>query len=297
VTAGADADPPPRTAADDGPALALRAALDASARIERTRCGAGAMIWRRWGSGRPLVLLHGGAGGWDHWVRNVGPLSRVREVWCADLPSLGESADAPEPGDVHAIAATVADGLDALLPGPRAFDLAGFSFGALIGTLVASARPGRVDRLVLVGAASLGLPDPEIPLRFWRRSRDPATQRAIHRANLHALMLAGGADDPDAVTMHAANAGRARFFGKAVAARPLIRERVGALDVGRVDAIYGALDAITRRDADTARAVLQAARPGLRFEAVPGAGHWVQYERAAAFEAALARMLGEDRAA
>ena len=35
-----------------------RAALEASARVERTRCGEGTMVWRRWGTGRPLVLLH-----------------------------------------------------------------------------------------------------------------------------------------------------------------------------------------------------------------------------------------------
>lgn len=282
---------PPRAPLDDGPVPALRAALEASAEVVRTPCGAGTMVWRRWGAGRPLVLLHGGAGGWDHWVRNVGPLSRVREVWCADLPSLGESDDAPEPGDVHAIEAAVADGLESLLPGPRAFDVVGFSFGALIGTLVAQVRPGRVGRLVLVGAASIGLPDPKLPLRFWRWASDEAGRREIHRANLHALMLASSDDDPDAVTLHARNAECARFFGKTVAAQPLTRDRIGALDVERVDAIYGALDAITMRDADTARIVLQAARPGLRFEAIPGAGHWVQYERPASFEAALWRLL------
>lgn len=237
------------------------------------------------------MLLHGGAGGWDHWVRNVGPLSRVREVWCADLPSLGESADAPAPGDVHTIAAAVADGLDALLPGPRAFDLVGFSFGGLIGTLVADTRPGRVDRLVLVGAASLGMPDPGLALRFWRRARDADAQRALHRTNLHRLMLASQDDDPDATTMYACNAERARFFGKQVAAQPLTAQRLAALDVGRVDAIYGELDAITRRDPEVPRRILQGLRPGLRFASIAGAGHWVQYERAAAFEAALMSML------
>jgi len=292
VTEGAgDGSAPPRTAADDGPALALRAALEATARVERTRCGTGSMVWRRWGAGRPLVLLHGGAGGWDHWVRNVGPLSRVREVWCADLPSLGESADAPEPGDVHAIAAAVADGLDALLPGRRAFDLVGFSFGGLIGTLVADTRPGRIDRFVLVGAASLGMPDPGLELRFWRRARDPDAQRAIHRENLHRLMLASQDEDPDATTMYARNAERARYFGKQVAAQPLAARRLPSIDVGRVDAIYGELDAITRRDPEVPRRILQGLRPGLRFASIRDAGHWVQYERAAAFERALAGLL------
>ncbi|MFZ4759001.1 MAG: alpha/beta fold hydrolase, partial [Burkholderiaceae bacterium] len=65
---------------DEGPLPALVAALDASARVERTPCGDGTMVWRRWGTGRPLVLLHGGAGSWNHWARNIGRLARDREV-------------------------------------------------------------------------------------------------------------------------------------------------------------------------------------------------------------------------
>ena len=36
-----------------------------------TTSGAGEVVWRMWGAGTPLVLLHGGTGSWMHWVRNV----------------------------------------------------------------------------------------------------------------------------------------------------------------------------------------------------------------------------------
>jgi 2-hydroxy-6-oxonona-2,4-dienedioate hydrolase len=29
------------------------------------------IVWREWGSGSPLVLLHGGSGSWNHWVKNI----------------------------------------------------------------------------------------------------------------------------------------------------------------------------------------------------------------------------------
>jgi pimeloyl-ACP methyl ester carboxylesterase len=29
------------------------------------------VVWRSWGSGPPLLLLHGLHGSWMHWVRNV----------------------------------------------------------------------------------------------------------------------------------------------------------------------------------------------------------------------------------
>ena len=278
---------------DEGPLPALVAALDASARVERTPCGDGTMVWRRWGTGRPLVLLHGGAGSWNHWARNIGRLARDREVWAPDLPMLGESADAPAPGGLAQIEAATAEGLDHVLPGPRAFDLVGFSFGGVVATGVAEHRPGRVRRLVVVGSASLGLPRPTFALRGWLRARTPEERLAIHAHNLRQLMVASDDPDPDAVAMHAANVERARMFGSEIAAQPWVRERVGVIDVERVDAIYGALDATTRGDPEPARVVLQGQRADLRFEAIPGAGHWVQYEAPHAFEAALRRMLAD----
>ena len=266
---------------------ALIDALEACAHIERTRCGGGSIVWRRWGAGRPLVLLHGGAGSWNHWVRNIGTLMRTREVWACDLPALGESSDPPAPGGLEGIVEATGDGLDTLLPGPRAFDLAGFSFGSLIGTLVAARGPGRVRRMVITGAASLGLPDPRMDLRGWRRASDPAERAAIHAHNFRTLMVAADDDDPDGVALHAANVERARFFGGEVAARPILRDAIGSLDAERVDAVYGSLDPVVRRDPETARTVLQSMRPGLGFTTIAGAGHWVPYEAPSAFEAAL----------
>jgi len=269
------------------------AALARTARVEHTPCGAGQVTWRRWGAGRPLVLLHGGGGGWQHWVRNIGPLAREREVWCPDLPAFGDSADPPAPGDVEAIAAALARGLDRLLPGPAGFDLAGFSFGGAVGTTVAWQRPGRVRRLVLVGVTSIGLPFHDLPLQPWRREPDPLRRREIHAANLRVLMVASDAPDPEAIELHMHNVERARFNGRATARSTLIRDRLGALEVERVDAIYGERDATARPGVAAARAALQALRPGLRIVSLPGAGHWVQYEAAAPFDDALRAFLAD----
>jgi 2-hydroxy-6-oxonona-2,4-dienedioate hydrolase len=282
---------PMRTAADDGPLPALLDRLSALARRVETPCGTGAMAWRCWGHGRPLVLLHGGGGSWEHWVRNIGPLSRVRQVWCPDLPAYGESDSPPEPFGVDEIAAITAQGLDRVLPGTAPVDLAGFSFGGIVGTALAWQRPGRVRRLVLVGAAALGLERPGEPLQPWYRASDPAERRAMHEHNLRALMVASPQVDPDAVTLHARSVERARFNGRTVAGSTQVRDRLGALQVDRVDAIYGALDPITHADTRLAGDVLQAQRPDLRLATLDAAGHWAQYERPAAFEAALLGML------
>src|SRR6266581_2374197 len=84
-------------------------------RVE-TPCGDGTMVWRCWGSGPPLVLLHGGYGSWTHWIRNVLPLSRQFTVIAADLPGLGESATPPEPWTARGLAAIIVEGLDIVLP-------------------------------------------------------------------------------------------------------------------------------------------------------------------------------------
>ena len=70
---------------------------DPAARATRTvtRVASGAMVWRAWGAGPPLVLLHGASGSWTHWIRNVPELSRHYELWAADIPGLGDSAMPP----------------------------------------------------------------------------------------------------------------------------------------------------------------------------------------------------------
>jgi hypothetical protein len=88
--------------------------ISAEARRLETPCGDGSMVWRLWGNGPPLVLLHGGYGSWMHWIRNVLPLSRRFTVAAPDLPGLGESATPPEPHTAEGLAQIIADGLDAV---------------------------------------------------------------------------------------------------------------------------------------------------------------------------------------
>src|SRR6516225_4256552 len=114
---------------------ALLARLTATAVRHHSPCGDGSMVWRVWGEGPALVLLHGGYGSWTHWLRNIPVLSEGRRVIAADMPGLGESASAPEPYTAESIAAIVAGGLGEVLDRVQgegeSFDLAGFSFGGL----------------------------------------------------------------------------------------------------------------------------------------------------------------------
>src|SRR5207244_9095176 len=96
--------------------VTLVAGIAAEADRMETPCGDGAMVWRCWGAGPPLVLLHGGYGSWMHWIRNVLPLSRQFRVLAPDLPGLRESATPPEPWPAQGLAAIVVAGPEVGLP-------------------------------------------------------------------------------------------------------------------------------------------------------------------------------------
>jgi pimeloyl-ACP methyl ester carboxylesterase len=51
--------------------------LNGAARRASTPCGSGAMVWRVWGAGEPLVLTHGGSGSWTHWIRTIPALAQI----------------------------------------------------------------------------------------------------------------------------------------------------------------------------------------------------------------------------
>ena len=119
--------------------------------------GAGSMLWRALGEGRPLLLLHGASGSWTHWIRNILPLAAEFRVLVPDTPGFGDSATPPEPHTADGLAELVASGLDAVVPAPTALDVAGFSFGGIIGGLVAARLRRRIRTLPLLGAGGMAL--------------------------------------------------------------------------------------------------------------------------------------------
>ena len=95
------------------------------------------MVWRVWGAGEPLLLLHGGSGSWTHWIRNIPVLAERRAVWVPDLPGLGDSAMPPQPLTPSSSAAVTVRGIRALI-GDTPLAIAGFSFGGHVAGLIAA---------------------------------------------------------------------------------------------------------------------------------------------------------------
>ncbi len=283
---------PPDMAAFGTTPAAIEAHVDGLARRVETPCGEGNLVWRVWGEGAPLVLLHGGYGGWSHWIRNVLPLSRNRQVLAVDLPGLGESAMPPAPEDPQAMAAIVVEGLHRLLPGDGKLDLVGFSFGGVLGGPVAVQLGGRLRRFVIVGSNGLGLARaPMAPMGSWRRQPDRAARLAVHQRTLEVLMFADAARvDPLALHLQERNAEAGRVRSPEISRTDVLARSLPALR-GRLAAIWGSEDNIGRGAIDARRDVLRAADPEIPFHMIPGAGHWVSYEAAEEFNTLLPRLL------
>ena len=131
-------------------------ALENEAVVASAACGTGVMPFRVWRpqhdqmGGELLVLLHGGSGSWNHWIKNIPLLSSYYELVVPDLPGLGDAASLARDASPEVVAGIVAEGLKSVL-GPRRFHLLCFSWGSAVGSLVTARLGEQVKSLMLVG--------------------------------------------------------------------------------------------------------------------------------------------------
>ena len=248
-------------------------------------------VWHIWGAPeRPaMVLLHGGSGSWTHWVRNIAPLRDAGwRVLVPDLPGFGDSDLPPGCTDVPQLPVHLHAGLQQFAPvGP--VQIVGFSFGGMAGALWLAEHPDDAQALVLVGAPGLGLSSPRrTTLKGWRHLETTEQQMAVHRHNLMALMFEReGSIDNLALALHAANVARDRMPRRRLSSTAIVAEALPRVKA-RVSAVFGEHDALYRERLSAVREALPRWAPQWgQWHTVPGAGHWVQYEAAQAFNAAL----------
>ena len=250
------------------------------------------MVWRIWGDGPPLVLLHGGYGSWRHWIRNILPLGAHYRLYVPDMPGLGDSATAPQPYHADSLAKIISNGLDIILPEPTRFHLTGFSFGGLLSGHVAAQQGERVDKLVLVSPGGLGMTiQKNVVLQKTKQVSEPSDETERHRQNLATLMFA----DPDniddlAVYLQIESVNLARTKSRQIAVTDALRRALPSIKA-RLNSIHGGKDAASYGQASEREKLFRLIQPDMDFRIIPDAGHWVMYETPEAFNATLLELL------
>jgi len=278
---------------DSDAALREIARIDALAAKAHTACGpAEKMVWRRWGAGPNLVLIHGGAGSWMHWIRNVEALASTHTVWAPDMPGFGESGLPDGNLDADTLYPHVLAGLLELMKG-EAFDLVGFSFGGLVAALIAAERPARLRRLVLVSVAAMGLLSENPVLRPMRGVTDPAERKNIVRFNLNALMLyKADAVDELAIAVQGASAARERVKNRKLVLTDILLRLCREWQCPAFG-IWSNQDLLYRNQIESLMAVSASLGLQDRFM-IEEAGHWLQYEKSEEFNRILQELLEPD---
>lgn len=244
----------------------------------------GHVVWHEFGKegegALPLVLLHGGHGSWEHWLRNIEYLSRHFHIYVPDLPGFGESSffdSQLQSGMLAPLKAT----LDQLVGVDRPVNIAGFSFGGFVTAHLVNQRKN-IRKIALLGSAGHGGPRrPRGELVAWKefyKNEDWQELEKAMRENLYQQMI-NSYDDIDelALRIHQNACVATRFKSKPIARPGGLAEQLeqythpalliwGEHDVTCTPEYL--IDKLVGGNKNRAKAI------------VKEAGHWVQYEKA-----------------
>lgn len=255
----------------------------------------------RSGDGPPLVLLHGFTGSAEAWSPFREMLSDRFTLLAVDIVGHGKS-DRPDSLGHYAPGQAAADVVGAMeKAGFPGFDLLGYSMGGRLALRVAVDHPGRIRRLVLIGA-SPGLATAEE--RAARVASDEALARGIERDGVERFidywesipLFESQRSLPDE-RRAAIRAGRLRNTAAGLAAslrgmgtgsQEPLHDRLSGLPMPAL-LLAGELDTKYLAIAEE----MAAAIPEARWLAVPGAGHAAQTENPAFCAEAVAAFLSQ----
>ena len=220
------------------------------------------------GTGRPLVLLHGGLMTIE---ASFGPLLPVlaaeRQVIAAELQGHGRTADIDRDLELRYLADDVAALLDHL--GIDRADVLGFSLGGGVALQLALDYPGRVGRLILVSvsyAADGYHQEISDPARHPISTRMPTAEDFRQMREAYARL----APDPDHFEVFAAKASRA-----AANMKGWTPDQLGGITAATL-LVFGDHDFIRLEHAVEVHGLI----PGAQLAVLPGATHMGVMRRA-----------------
>jgi len=272
--------------------------LQSQATRHETPCGDGRMIWHMWdksgGTAPVVVLFHGGAGSWRHWVKTIPVLVDTYRVLVPDLPGLGESDFPPDGDDAFAIATIVADGIDAIIGKGTGYDVVGFSFGGTMASCVGALRGGQCRSVTIIGSSGVGSLGTAVKLEKVRHL-EGQERWDTHRTNLNRLMIADPAKIDDlSIVIQDWNTIRSRLKTPAISRSGAILTAIDQLKIP-LNGMWGEYDAPANPKGPERVAALRARKPDSDIRLIPKTGHWAAYESPDFVNPTLLEMLARTR--
>jgi 2-hydroxy-6-oxonona-2,4-dienedioate hydrolase len=246
------------------------------------------------GEGKPLILLHGGGGHAETWVRNLIPLSQKYRVLAIDYLGHGYTDKPKITYNLNAFSKHLLDFMDAA--GVKKAHLVGESQGGQISVLTAYEHPERVDKLGLIVG---GIPSNEHGYMSGQNRLQELNREATGMPTKESIRkrMEWLFHDPKTLPDELVDI-RLRIYSQLDFQQVLqTRDRT----------IYNLIEKIPKLQAPilffwtthnptcpwpVADKVHQAV-PGSRFVLVDKSGHWPQYERPDEFNRTLLEFLGE----
>jgi len=250
------------------------------------------------GSGEPVIMLHGsgpGVSGLANWQHNIGPLSQKFHVFAPDIVGFGATE---RPDDIIYSLRTWTDHAWAFLDAHDITSAAivGNSLGGRIALQMATDRPDRITKMVLMGAPGVGmtLTDGLAALRAYEPSHDAMRE----------LLRSYFAVDPTLITEELVTiryeasvadgvyqAYRAMFFDPRHAGSELgiTEEEVRAIATPTL-LVHGREDKVVPVEVSV---TMMGLLPNADLHVFSACGHWTQIERAAEFCALVSGYLGQ----
>ena len=259
------------------------------------------------GAGPALLMLHGGgpgASGLSNYARNVEALARRFRVLVPDLPGYGRSSKGVDADDPFGDLATTMLGLLDALDIARAH-VVGNSLGGACALQMALCQPGRIGRLVLMGPGGVGISQ-NPPSAGLKRLLGYYAGEGPTLDKLRAFLCEDLVYDGSAITDAVLRERFASSIDPEVVANPPLRAPKDLEAFKRLDflldprlpqlpnptlVLWGIEDRVNPPAGATA---LQARLPACDVYLFSRTGHWVQWERAAEFNAVVDAFLGAD---
>jgi 2-hydroxymuconate-semialdehyde hydrolase/2-hydroxy-6-oxo-octa-2,4-dienoate hydrolase len=248
------------------------------------------------GSGEPVVMLHGsgpGVSALANWQRNIGALSQRFHVLAPDIVGFGATE---RPHDIVYSLRTWTDHVWAFLDahGIQKTAIVGNSLGGRIALQMATDRPDRIAKMVLMGAPGVGmtLTDGLVALRAYQPSHD--AMRDLLR-NYFAVDPAMITDELVAIRHEASvadgayEAYRTMFFDPRHAGSELgiTEDEVRAITTPTL-LVHGREDKVVPMQVSVTMLGLL---PNADLHVFSACGHWTQIERADEFSALVSDYL------